>query len=58
MAMARPTTERSETVPPYGVFWWARESAESSRWSPITHRRPLGTVMSKGVEDGEFPGYR
>ncbi len=56
--MARPTTEFSETVPPYGVFWWARESAELSRWSPITHRRPLGTVMSKGVADGELPGYR
>lgn len=58
ITMARPTTEFSETVPPYGVFWWARESAELSRWSPITHRRPSGTVMSKGVADGALPGYR
>lgn len=58
ITMARPTTESSETVPPYGVFWWARESAELSRWSPITHSRPCGTVMSKGVTDGALPGFR
>lgn len=56
--MARPTTESSETVPPYGVFWCARESAELSRWSPITHSRPGGTVMSNGVMDGALPGFR
>lgn len=56
MNMARPTTDSSATVPPYEVFWWKRESAELPRWSPITHRRPLGTVMSKEVAEGAFPG--
>lgn len=55
--MARPTTPSSETVPPY-VSWWDRESAEFSRWSPITHRRPSGTVMSKGVSEGALAGWR
>ena len=43
-------TRLSSTDPslpfPFGPSW-ARESAELDRWSPITHRRPRGTVMSK-----------
>ena len=58
MTFARPTTESTETVPPYAVFMWARESAELPRWSPITHSRPWGTVMSNCWVDGAFPGYR
>ncbi len=53
--MARPTTSSSETVPK-SVSWWARESAELDRWSPITHSRPSGTVTSNGALDGESPG--
>lgn len=55
--MARPTTSSSETVP-WSVSWWARESAELDRWSPITHSRPSGTVTSNGVVDGMSPGWR
>ncbi|KYK15441.1 hypothetical protein AUW26_21965 [Streptomyces sp. CC71] len=57
ITIARPTTSSSETVPK-SVSWWARESAELDRWSPITHRRPSGTVTSKGVREGTSPGYR
>lgn len=55
--MARPTTSSWDTVPK-SVSWWARESAELDRWSPITHNRPSGTVTSNGVRDGVSPGYR
>jgi hypothetical protein len=40
---ARPTTRLSGIVPPPGWSVWKRESAESERWSPITHSRPSGT---------------
>lgn len=55
ITMACPTTPSSETVPK-SVSWWARESAEFDRWSPITHSRPSGTVTSNGVLDGVSPG--
>ncbi len=37
---------------------WYRESPDTSRWSPITHKRPSGTVTSKGSLEGRLPGYR
>jgi hypothetical protein len=56
--LARPTTEAAEMVPLYRLSWWYRESAELPRWSPITHSRPSGTVMSNVCVEGVFPGYR
>ena len=58
MTLARPTTESRDTVAPGSVSWCERESAELARWSPITHSRPWGTVMSNCWVDGAFPGYR
>lgn len=55
---ARPTTRLSGMVPPPGWSMWKRESAESERWSPITHSRPGGTRSTNFVNEGGFPGYR
>src|SRR5690606_27038450 len=48
---ARPTAPSSGTKPPPGSPWWARESCERSRLSPITQIEPAGTVTSKSVLD-------
>ena len=53
---ARPMTLSSGTVPPPGSPVWARESAEASRWSPITQSRPAGTVTSNVASEGTLPG--
>lgn len=55
---ARPITRSSGIVPPPGSPWCARESRDTERWSPITHSRPSGTVISKGRSEGWSPGYR
>ena len=57
---ARPTMSRSGTEPwlPSPPRGWNRESEESDRWSPMTHTRPAGTVMSKACRLGESPGLR
>ena len=62
-ATARPTTSDSGMNPwPGGCN---RESRETDRWSPITHRSPGGTVTSNrhfpvasGQSIGRLPGYR
>jgi hypothetical protein len=56
MTKARPTTRLSGIVPPPGWSVWYRESAESERWSPITHSRPLGTWTVNFIMDGGLPG--
>ena len=58
MMKARPITALSGTVPPPGSPMWSRESAESSRLSPMTHSRPCGTTMLNRTCDGAEPGYR
>lgn len=58
MTKARPTTRLSGMVPPPGLSVWYRESAESERWSPITHSRPGGTCSVNFIIEGGFPGYR
>src|SRR5581483_8081996 len=58
MASARPTTADSGTKPRVASFMWYRESAEISRWSPITHSFPAGTVTRKVMAEGAFPGKR
>lgn len=55
---ARPTTRLSGMVPPPGSPRWKRESAESERWSPITHSRPGGTWSVNFINEGGLPGYR
>ena len=55
---ARPITSSTGTVPPPGSPRWSRESAESSRWSPMTHSLPSGTTMSNGTREGASPGCR
>ena len=53
---ARPRTPLTGIVPPPGSPMWPRESSEILRWSPMTHRRPAGTVMLNFVADGTLPG--
>jgi len=62
MTTALPTTESMGTVPlNWAVFessaWWARESAEFSRWSPMTQSRPWGTVTWNSWVEGLLPGW-
>src|SRR5215472_3971048 len=60
---ARPITAPSGIVPTPGSPWRSRESSDTGRLSPITHRRPGGTVMLNRPEPsdaslGLAPGIR
>ena len=49
MTDALPITSSTPIVPEYLSSMCAFESADADRWSPITQRRPSGTVTARNA---------